>query len=103
MTSLVSEWRTAQGHAVAVRIAVAAAVKNASLIGGKVSGCVQRHPSGSKEVCGSKVYSAVFVTVSGAVHHLAGMQKAGTVIAINPDKDAPIFEYADFGIVAEFA
>ncbi len=45
----------------------------------------------------------IAIGVSGAVHHLAGMQKAGTVIAINPDKDAPIFEYADFGIVAEFA
>ena len=40
--------------------------------------------------------------VSGAVHHIAGMQRAGTVIAINPDKNAPIFDYADFGIVAEF-
>lgn len=37
--------------------------------------------------------------ISGAVHHIVGMQRAGTVIAINRDKDAPIFEYADFGIV----
>ena len=40
--------------------------------------------------------------VSGAVHHIVGMQRAGTVIAVNPDKDAPIFDYADFGIVDEF-
>ena len=46
-----------------------------------------------------KVYIAA--GISGAVHHIVGMQQAGTVIAINPDKDAPIFEYADFGIVAE--
>ena len=45
-----------------------------------------------------KVYIAT--GISGAVHHIVGMQQAGTVIAINPDKDAPIFEYADFGIVA---
>lgn len=40
--------------------------------------------------------------ISGAVHHIVGMQSASTVIAINPDPDAPIFDYADFGIVSEF-
>ncbi len=43
----------------------------------------------------------IAIGVSGAVHHIAGMQKAGTVIAINPDKDAAIFDYADYGIVAK--
>ena len=43
----------------------------------------------------------IAVGVSGAVHHIVGMQQAGTVIAINPDKDAPIFEYADYGILAD--
>ncbi len=37
--------------------------------------------------------------ISGAVHHIVGMDRAGTVIAVNHDKDAPIFDYADFGIV----
>ena len=41
----------------------------------------------------------IAVGVSGAVHHIVGMQSAGTVIAINPDKDAPIFDYADYGII----
>jgi len=41
----------------------------------------------------------IAVGVSGAVHHIAGMQKSGTVIAINPDKNAPIFDYADYGIL----
>jgi electron transfer flavoprotein alpha subunit len=45
-----------------------------------------------------KVYLAV--GVSGAVHHLVGMERSGTVIAVNPDPKAPIFDYADFGIVA---
>ena len=41
----------------------------------------------------------IAVGVSGAVHHIAGMQKSGTIIVINPDKNAPIFDYADYGIL----
>ena len=41
----------------------------------------------------------IAVGVSGAVHHIVGMQQSGTVIAINPDKQAPIFDYADYGIL----
>ena len=41
----------------------------------------------------------IAVGISGAVHHIVGMQRAGTVIAINPDKNAPIFDYADYGIL----
>ena len=44
----------------------------------------------------------IAVGISGAVHHIVGMQRAGTVIAINPDRKAPIFDYADFGIVVDF-
>lgn len=43
----------------------------------------------------------IAVGVSGAVHHIVGMQQAGTVIAINPDKDSPIFDYADYGIIGD--
>ncbi|MBQ7799039.1 MAG: FAD-binding protein [Oscillospiraceae bacterium] len=52
---------------------------------------------------GKTVCPAVYVAVgvSGAVHHIVGMQQAGVVIAINPDKDAPIFDYADYGILSK--
>ena len=52
------------------------------------------------KVASPSVYVAI--GISGAVHHIVGMERSGTVIAINPDKNAPIFEYADFGIVDEF-
>ncbi len=39
--------------------------------------------------------------VSGAVHHRGGMQAAGTIVAVNSDPDAPIFEIADFGVVGD--
>jgi len=53
---------------------------------------------------GKSLHPPVYIAIgiSGAVHHIVGMQNAGTVIAINPDPDAPIFDYADFGIVDHF-
>ena len=46
-----------------------------------------------------KVYVAF--GISGAVQHMCAVERAGTVIAVNKDKNAKIFDYADYGIVAE--